>query len=303
MQRDEQIRHLLLRGMPKARIARRLGIDRSTVSRVAARVGFPSSARAADGRDWAAIRKFYEQGHSAAECMRRFGFTESTWDAAISRGEVVPRPRNAQRPPGERRRQVERLLNEGIGIAEIAERLGVAKPTVCYHARRLGVPAQERFRRRFDWEEIQRAYSEGLSMRECMLRFGFSRQAWSDAVKRGDVVPRDRRIPLELLLVQGRPTSRGHLKNRLVAAGLKEDRCEECGLSEWRGRRLGMQLHHKNGDGLDNRLENLVFLCPNCHSQTDTYGGRNGHQRPGPHLELVEAPDAVGEAERRSSRG
>jgi 5-methylcytosine-specific restriction endonuclease McrA len=42
-----------------------------------------------------------------------------------------------------------------------------------------------------------------------------------------------------------------------------------------------MQLHHINGDGSDNRLENIIFLCANCHSQTDTYGGRNGHRRPG----------------------
>ena len=40
-----------------------------------------------------------------------------------------------------------------------------------------------------------------------------------------------------------------------------------------------MQLHHINGHGDDNRLENLELLCANCHSMTDTYGGRNGHRR------------------------
>lgn len=77
----------------------------------------------------------------------------------------------------------------------------------------------------------------------------------------------------------GRRTQRGHLKLRLIAEGLKEPRCEECGLAEWRGRPLSIAIHHVNGDGQDNRLENLVFLCPNCHSQTDTFGGRNGHRR------------------------
>lgn len=66
---------------------------------------------------------------------------------------------------------------------------------------------------------------------------------------------------------------------RLLQAGLKENRCERCDISEWRGKPLNMQLHHINGDGLDNRLENLEFLCGSCHSQTDTYGGRNGHRR------------------------
>ncbi len=86
-------------------------------------------------------------------------------------------------------------------------------------------------------------------------------------------------MPIEELLVVGRRTARGHLNMRLIAAGLKENRCELCGLDAWRGEPLSIALHHINGDGLDNRLENLQFLCPNCHSQTDTFGGRNGHRR------------------------
>ncbi len=90
----------------------------------------------------------------------------------------------------------------------------------------------------------------------------------------------------------GRRTGRGHLKARLIAAGLKQDRCERCGISTWMDRSLSMHLHHKNGDGTDNRLPNLEFLCPNCHSQTDTYGGRNGHRRPDRRLRFVKPPDA-----------
>ena len=87
-------------------------------------------------------------------------------------------------------------------------------------------------------------------------------------------------MPLADLLVVGRTqTGRGHLKARLIKAGLKENRCERCGIAEWHGRPLEMQLHHVNGDGLDNRLENLELICANCHSQTETWGGRNGHRR------------------------
>jgi 5-methylcytosine-specific restriction endonuclease McrA len=49
-------------------------------------------------------------------------------------------------------------------------------------------------------------------------------------------------------------------------------------------------LHHINGDRLDNRLENLQLLCPNCHSQTSTYSGRNGHRRHRPHELARERP-------------
>jgi 5-methylcytosine-specific restriction endonuclease McrA len=60
-----------------------------------------------------------------------------------------------------------------------------------------------------------------------------------------------------------------------VAAGLKDERCERCGLTDWRGQPLSLALHHVNGDGADNRLENLQLLCPNCHSQTPNFAGRN----------------------------
>lgn len=141
------------------------------------------------------------------------------------------------------------------------------------------MPVDARFSRRYDWSEVQRAHDQGLSVRACAREFGFNLASWTKAVRRGDIVPREWRIPLEDLLVIGRTTSRGHLKARLLKAGLKENRCEECGIDEWRGKPLNLQLHHKNGDGTDNRLENLALLCPNCHSQTDTYGGRNGHRR------------------------
>jgi hypothetical protein len=143
----------------------------------------------------------------------------------------------------------------------------------------VGVPADERFSRRYDWSAVQEAIDGGASMRECMGRFGFCRDAWGKAVKRGDIVPNEWVIPLESLLVAGRRRQRGHIKRRLLGAGIKQNHCERCGISEWQGKPLNMQLHHINGDGLDNRLENLELLCANCHSQTSTYGGRNGHRR------------------------
>lgn len=105
-------------------------------------------------------------------------------------------------------------------------------------------------------------------------------------MRRGDVVPRPRRTPVEQLLVVGGRTTRKHLKRRLLQEGLKQNQCEICGLTDWLGKPLTMQLHHVNGDGSDNRLENIQFLCANCHSQTDTYGAKN---RPrAPKLRLVD---------------
>jgi hypothetical protein len=82
---------------------------------------------------------------------------------------------------------------------------------------------------------------------------------------------RNGQAPLDDVLSAQRTAHRGRLKDRLVAAGVKERRCERCGLDSWRGLPLSLQLHHVNGCSDDNRLENLMLLCPNCHSQTRTH--------------------------------
>jgi ribosomal protein L13E len=230
--------------------------------------------------DWKAIQDYYDQGHTVRECQARFGFANGAWDSAVGRGEIEPRTETTPHFKHETREAVRRLLDSGLSQSETAFRLGLSKGTVCYHARRLGIDGDERYRRRYDWAEIERAHVSGMSMRECQRLFGFSSAAWHDARKRGVLATRPPAMPIEELLVAGKPRGRGHLRARLLKAGLKEERCENCGLNGWRGQPLRMTLHHVNGDSYDNRLENLQFLCPNCHSQTPNFGGRNGHRRP-----------------------
>lgn len=86
-----------------------------------------------------------------------------------------------------------------------------------------------------------------------------------------------RTIKLELILVKNSNyTSIATLKRRLIRQKIIEYKCSICGnIGEWCGKKLSLQLDHINGKSNDHRIENLRFLCPNCHSQTKTYAGRN----------------------------
>lgn len=88
----------------------------------------------------------------------------------------------------------------------------------------------------------------------------FTGQGWS----KGKKFPP--RLPIEEYLKKNKWASSDRLKKRLIKEGIKENKCEECGLSEWRGKELPLELDHINGDHDDNRLENLKISCPNCHA-------------------------------------
>lgn len=71
------------------------------------------------------------------------------------------------------------------------------------------------------------------------------------------------------------------LLKKLLQEGYKEYRCEVCGIVEWNGKPITLQLHHIDGDRLNNALKNLQVLCPNCHSQTDNFrGNANKKEKP-----------------------
>ena len=80
-------------------------------------------------------------------------------------------------------------------------------------------------------------------------------------------------------LVKNGPAITSHkLKLKLIKDGIKKAVCERCGASYWNGKKLPLELHHKDGDHYNNELDNLEILCPNCHAVAgDNAGAANGN--------------------------
>jgi 5-methylcytosine-specific restriction endonuclease McrA len=176
---------------------------------------------------------------------------------------------------------VQEYHDDGHGFVESAQRFGftyqACAKAIKRGSLRIAPSLFDDRRRRYDWRAIQSYYDTGATFRECKAKFGFRAGAWAKAVRRGEIRPRPHGMPLEQLLSSGK--SRYNIKHRLIQAGLLRNRCDECGLSEWRDCPLVSHIDHINGVKNDHRLENLRMLCPNCHSQTETYSGHNAKRR------------------------
>lgn len=84
------------------------------------------------------------------------------------------------------------------------------------------------------------------------------------------------KIPIEEILQGLHPYySYGHLKRRLLRRNILKNECELCHITEWKGKKLVMHMDHIDGNNRNHKRENLRMLCPNCHSQTPTYSGKD----------------------------
>lgn len=137
-------------------------------------------------------------------------------------------------------------------------------------------------------DQIIEAISSGKTMRACSIELDmkfmtFKRRATAIGIykpnqgRRG--IERDPTefkrftIPLEQIIFGNydKAYTSSKLRKRLIKAGYKENKCEDCGINKWNEKDLGLELHHKDRNKLNNRLENLAILCPNCHSLTPNH--------------------------------
>lgn len=118
-----------------------------------------------------------------------------------------------------------------------------------------------------DYKEI-RQLAEDLSVE---LKFSYKR----NTISKIDNKKQDLK---NILVENSQYKDATKLKKRLINEGLKEYKCERCKNTEWEGEPIPLQIHHINGVHNDNRIENIQLLCPNCHSLTDTYAGKNANR-------------------------
>lgn len=153
---------------------------------------------------------------------------------------------------------------------EALQPLASASPSVAEVLRKLGLPTEGRPQRVL----TQRLRELGIDTSH------FTGSAWATGLTKqsspvmAKISAKRTRPDAEVFVDRSPETNGRRIVRRLRALGW-EYACLECGLAEWRGRPLVLHLDHINGVSDDNRLENLRLLCPNCHSQTETYCGRN----------------------------
>lgn len=199
----------------------------------------------------------------------------------------------------QREKEVLSLLNEGYSYNEIGRKLMMSRSLVAYYAKKKinKAKSEEKQLKKEQQEEYERVVCEVIPTAKSLTdlcRLMNKRETNNNIVFFKKIIDKynidtshfssipnttkkANKLSLEekFSLREGIIPNGNSLKRALLKHGYKEHKCEKCGLTEWNNEPIPLQLHHINGNRYDNRVENLQLLCPNCHTQTDNFAGRN----------------------------
>lgn len=144
------------------------------------------------------------------------------------------------------------------------------------------------YMKKIDESDFKNIVSNSITMSHAAVQLGLHFNTFKRiAIKLGVYIPNqggkgtkkafvNKAIPLEEILQGMHPTYQTFkLKNRMLAEGVLTNECSCCKITEWNGKSIALELDHIDGVRSNHRLENLRLLCPNCHSQTDTFRSKN----------------------------
>ncbi len=133
-------------------------------------------------------------------------------------------------------------------------------------------------------KEILDWISEDITKAEISRRLQCKPETFNSWLKRNDIVYTGHPNQKGVYKGNNKKSVTEYLKNKnikshilrvkLIEDGIKEHKCEGCGLTAWKGKPIPLELHHKDGNHNNNELNNLELLCPNCHAFTDNYRGK-----------------------------
>lgn len=138
----------------------------------------------------------------------------------------------------------------------------------------------------FSKEELQKFVEESISFRSLAQKIGYHVDRGSTHAAVKDMVDF---YGFDTSHFKGSGWSRGNINLEKYQKGssvkshqglrdlilLRGRKCEQCGLTEWQGKEIPLEMHHIDGDHFNSDLSNLVLLCRNCHALTDNYGSKN----------------------------
>ena len=146
----------------------------------------------------------------------------------------------------------------------------------------------------YSLEEFQEICKKCESYRELAISLGYSANSGGNTLNRLKTIIKEnnidishfngqghqknkgvRRTPIEDYLTNKTKINSHKLRIRLIEEGYFKSRCNKCGLESWLNNPIPLELHHKDGNKLNNALNNLELLCPNCHYFTETYKSKN----------------------------